>query len=322
VRTRRTRRGLAALLLALGGARTAAGSAAGGAEAGELDLPASALAAAVGPAAALLGRDASALADNPALLGRDAPAGVGASYAIRPLGFTDSQASGYLAGAGVGAAGVQLRLVQGDLTEVDEDGAGNAGPPAGPVDYQAIAATAGVAPDLAALTVDWPVRIRAGAAVTVFRRDLAGTIQSGWGGSAGAIAEWPFGVSGWFVARHVGWSGTTGWPVESSAGGAWTGTSLLLDGDRLTAALGGAWGRERGVGGVLAAEYGLEAGGLGAAVRAGWTPSTTPSASRWPAAGLVLRAAALSLEAGLAPMGDLGWVQVVTVAYQFHPAGE
>ena len=311
---------LAILTLVLAPVR-ARGWSAGASEAAELDLPASALAAVAGPAASVLGRDASVVVDNPALLGRSAAAGVSASHAIRPLGFSDSQGSAFTSVAGVGAAGFQLRVVRGDLTAVTEDGSGAYGGPAGPVGYQAVVATLGAAPSLEALTEGWPVRLRTGAAVTFVRRELADSIAGGVGGSAGAVVEWPFGVSAWATARNLGLTNRTGWPAAFSFGAAWERNGLLLEDDRFSAALGGVLGREPGVGGVLAVEYGLDAGPLGVAARAGWSPATTTSASSWPAAGLVVRASSLALEAGLAPMGDLGWVQVVSLSFQERPPG-
>ncbi len=280
-------------------------------EVGELDLPVSALAAAVGGPSAGLVEDASAVTDNPARLGAVAPAGVAVTHTVWPLGFSDSLLAMYGSLPRLGSLGGQVRLFRVDVPKTNEQGGDT-----GMFSYQTLQVAVACAPDLRFLNEYVPVKIRAGAAVFLVQRDIAGDQGNGVGGNAGVTAEVARGFELYVTGRNLGGVEGVAMPMASSLGLSGRRAEVLVANDRFSGAIEGMWSREAGAGGGVAVEYALRGNALEVALRTGYTLSTAELAGTLPTVGLAVRIAHLSLEVGVASLGDLGVAKVLSLSYQ------
>lgn len=293
----------------------AAATWAGSTAAAGLDLPFGALSAVAGGAAAGLVDDATAVVVDPARLGAAGPAGVAASWTSWPGGVTDSQVAGALRFPGVGTGGVHLRATSVDVPATIENGDGSFGSQQGSASFGVLAATAGFAPDLSAVTAGFAYPLEAGAAVEVVHRDLDNHPVTGFGGTAGVTLGVATGVTVHCLARDLGTTDGVAWPMTFAAGGTFILPDAWLLGDRFAAAGSAEWSRENGAGGSAFLEYGLGWNGMLAAFRVGERLTLARAASVLPSAGLVLRVSRVSLEMGVVPFGPFGTAQVVSLSY-------
>jgi len=302
--------------------RVLAAAYAGSSEAGELELPGSALAVVAGSATPGLSRDALAVRENPARLGEAGTAGAAATYALHAGGLTDSQIAAYIGQGSAGVFGASLRLVQASIPITLEDGAGGYGGTQGHADVQTIVGTFGWAPDLSLLAESLGTAVRAGLSATFLNRDMAGQGEGGAGGGAAVWVPCGRGMSAFGIVRNVGWTESWIWPVEASAGAAVDWGDVLVSGAGLRGSLAGTWSRERGVTGAAGIEYGIGGGDLvGAAIRAGYEIGTVRALGKWPSGGLAVRIGGLSVEIGIGSMGGLGLERIVTLSYRESAAG-
>ena len=286
----------------------------GASDAGELQLPGSALSLVAGPSAAGLVADAPAVWDNPARMGINGGAGAMATCALLPGGLSDSQIGGSISMGEAGTFGAALRLVQATLTRTTEDGAGAYGGPSGSFSYQTFVGTGAWAPDLGdALGVP----VRAGLSLTFVTRQVADETASGGGGGAGIWVPCGSGIGGFAAVRNVGWTRAGVWPSEVVAGASLEHVDLLVSGVIARASVAGVWSfRERGLAGSAGGEIGLGNETVGCALRAGYTMGTVRAVSAWPAGGLVVRIGTLAVEAGIGNLGDLGLARIMTLSYR------
>jgi len=306
---------VAVWLLALVAANGAWGKGAGTSGLGELDLPVSALAAATGDASAGLVDDATAVTSNPARLGAAARNGVAATHTVWPIGFSDSLMALYGTLPRFGSVGGQLRVLRASFDEFRENPAPPFAVDAGSFAYQTVQAAVAFAPDLSLVNDYLPVKVRVGAGLFLVRRSIADERRNGAGGIVGATAEVKRGFEVYAIARNLGRMGRT-MPMSTSLGLSGGRAGLWGEADRLRGAVETFWSREAGIGGAVGIEYALQWAALEAAVRAGYRYGTEEFASLLPTAGLAFRIKHLSLEVGVAPMGDLGVAQILSVSYQ------
>jgi len=279
-----------------------------------LDLPASALVAVAGTAAAGLVSDASAVLVNPARLAATGRAGVAATYTAWPAGVTDGGVAAVLQWPGMGTGGVALRALSADVP-VAPDGDGLFEPGTGTTPYRVVEGALGLSPDLTNLSADLPFPVEAGAALLMKHQDLAGRPVTGVGATVSLTLRVSPAVSLHAAGRDLGTTRGVVWPMTGSAGITWTKIDAWLDGDRMVVAGSGEFSRETGAGGGAVVEYGLARSGMGAALRVGEHLTLARSASVLPSAGLVLRVAGVTLELAVMPFGTLGTAQIVSLSY-------
>jgi len=308
------------LAIALLAATTVLASGGATCDAGELDLPVDAAAAAFGTAASGLVDGTAAVFTAPARIGAGAPMGVAATYVSWMTGVSDSSVAIHKAGAGLGSLGLALRYFRSDLRYSSEDGRGFFGNEGGIFYYENLRVAAALSPDLASLLSPALSGLHAGVSGFVIKQDAA-EMDTRYGYGINAQAEYrPDGALAVCAeGRNIGVLKGRPLPLGFAAGlEARIGGVRRSGGssDRLAGAAEFRWSRQNGVGGSIAAEYSVEWEVLRSAIRAGWAVDTVKSASLFPTCGLAFRIANLSIEAGLVFQGDLGTAQVISLGWE------
>ena len=311
---------LGAVLLAAGVCR---GEGSGLSVLPELDLPSSALAASAGMAAGGLVEDASAVMENPARLGSAASSGFAATHVVWIEGLSDSHLDGYLRQEGIGAVGAYLRLFRGDFTGTSETSGGEyMGEDAG-YSYRTVSAGAAWAPDMSLLRdILGLAGLRFGAGMGLARREMVREVAYGAGLTLGAEAGFEDGWSAYARARNIGTMTGDLLPFSAGVGAVKRMENVFMPADRGVAAAEACLAREDGAGAGLSVEYVVRWLDMETGLRAGYGFTSAERASSLPSGGIVIRLGTVSLELGLASLGDLGMTEVVTLTFQERdPAG-
>jgi hypothetical protein len=201
------------------------------------------------------------------------------------------------------------------MTGTSEDPLGFFGAATGQIYYQNQVLTVAAAPDLRALFPEIPEGWRAGVAAFLVQRDDTGPVRYGYGINAQAIARTVKEMDVYLSGRNLGVIERRMLPMSFALGAVIRRPEMLVSDGNLAGVVELKWSRESGAGVGIAAEYAVETSVMRSSLRVGWSICGEKFATLLPTAGLAFQLASLTLEAGVAPLGNLGTAEVISLGW-------